>query len=66
MALEALKLDDTREARMLTQRELHLRIQDVAEEVLASAAPAADDPMAPRIITAGELVRRMKPFLVYN
>ena len=52
---------------MLTQQELHLKIENVTEEVLRDAAsPAPDEPMCPRIISAADLVRRMKPFMVYN
>lgn len=67
MALEAIKLDATTQARMLTQQELHLEIERVAEEVLRdTAAPSAEEPMCPRIISAADLVRRMKPFMVCN
>ena len=67
MAMEAMKLDARTQARMLTQQELHLEIERVAEEVLRdTAAPSAQEPMSPRIISAADLVRRMKPFMVYN
>lgn len=67
MALEAMKLDDFLKVKLLTQHDLHVKIQDVAEDVLrASASPSPDDPNRPRIISAADLVRRMKPFLVYN
>jgi hypothetical protein len=67
MALEAMKIDDSNRARMLTQQELHLKIELVTEEVLRGAAsPLPDETMSPRIISAADLVRRMKPFMVYN
>jgi hypothetical protein len=67
MALEAMKIDESHRARMLTQRELHSKIEHVTEVILrGAAAPASDEPMCPRIISAADLVRRMKPFMVYN
>jgi hypothetical protein len=67
MALEAMKLDVTNQARMLTQQDLHQKIENVAEEVLRNGdSPSDGEPMSPRIISAADLVRRMKPFMVYN
>ena len=67
MAVEAMLIDDSNRARMLTQRELHSKIECVTEEVLRGAAsPSPDEAMSPRIISAADLVRRMKPFMVYN
>ena len=67
MTLEAMKLDETDEVRLLTQHELHRKIRDVAEDVLGTAAsPSPDVPNRPRMISAADLVQRMKPFLVYN
>ena len=67
MALEAMKLEEIHEVRRLTQHDLHLKILDVAEGVLgAAASPSPDVPSRPRMISAADLVRRMKPFLVYN
>ncbi len=67
MAFEALKSDEFNRARMVTKEELDHKIQAVTEGVLNAAEPVApDEPMCPRIISAAELVRRMKPFMVYN
>ena len=67
MGFEALKTDAMNAARMLTQQELHSKIERVATEVLHGVdAPLSEDPMRPRIISAADLVRRMKPFMVYN
>ena len=67
MALEAMKLDVMNEARMLTQQELSTKIECVTEEVLRDASsPAPGEPLCPRIISPADLVRRMKPFMVYN
>lgn len=48
-------------------QELDRKIQSVTASVLEAAEPVSpEEPMCPRIISAAELVRRMKPFLVYN
>ena len=67
MALEAMKIDMMNQGRLLTQQELNQKIECVAAEVLQDASSPADGgPMCPRIISAADLVRRMKPFMVYN
>ena len=55
----------------LTKREIDRRIEDVIREVTAQAAagaggPAGEDLPRPRRIEAADLVRRFRPFLVYN
>ena len=67
MALEALKLDRLHQSGRTTVEELDRKIQSVTASVLEAAEPLSpDEPMCPRIISAAQLVRRMKPFMVYN
>jgi hypothetical protein len=56
----------------LTKKEIDRRIGDLAAEIAAGAVRPggadSDDPddLRPRWITAAELVRRMRSFIVYN
>jgi hypothetical protein len=56
----------------LTKQEIDRRIGDLAAEIAAGAVrpggAGSDDPddLRPRWITAAELVRRMRSFIVYN
>jgi len=52
------------ESRMvvLTKREIDRRIDDLVREVAA----VEEDSSRPRRIKAADLVRRVRPFLVYN
>ena len=54
--------------RSLSKREIDHRMQDVIDEVAASGSPAhaSERRLEPRWITPGELVRRMRRFVVYN
>ncbi len=49
------------ELRSTTQEELGLMIDDLTQSIQGSG-----EEMEPRLITASDLVRRMRPFLVYN
>ena len=49
--------------RRLTKDEIDRRIEVVAADLLA---PGDHEDCRPRWITAGELVRRMRPFIVLN
>jgi hypothetical protein len=59
-----------REFRPLRKHEIDRRIEVLIADLAArpgdSETDAADDELRPRAITARELVRRMRPFIVLN
>jgi hypothetical protein len=54
--------------RPLTKHEIDRRIELVVSEVASASEEQreAGDLFGPRLISAGELVRRMRPFIVLN
>jgi hypothetical protein len=69
MAMEARKLNEESELRKTSQKELGSLIQEVTQDIVGvGTGPWAvdDESMEPRFITASDMVRRMRPFLVYN
>jgi hypothetical protein len=54
--------------RPLTKHEIDRRIECVVSEVAASCEEQREegDLFGPRYISAGELIRRMRPFIVLN
>ncbi len=56
--------------RPLTKEEIDRKVEAVVAEVTLIDSeiddPASSDALRPRWITAGELVRRMQRFIVYN
>lgn len=66
MDLEGTSLMERPALKHLSKEEIDRRIEKVITQVIAGAEEDADDPTRPRWITAAELVRRMRPFLVYN
>ena len=48
--------------RPLDKQEIDRRIEDLVSELFVEPEPGAN----PRWIAAGDLVRRMRPFLVYS
>jgi hypothetical protein len=70
MALETLDRMEQVGLKNLSKEEIDRRIEHVMTRVTTTAglpeAGPEDGPLQPRWITAAELVRRMRPFLVYN
>lgn len=69
MALETLDRMERKGLKNLSKEAIDRRIEQVTAEVTSTAGlePAPeDDAMHPRWISARELVRRMRHFLVYN
>ena len=66
--------DSTRTASLkpLTRNDIDQQIQNVATEVASDAVvdlaaeAASDETLKPRWIRAADLVRRMRPYIVYN
>lgn len=68
MAPETLRTTATETLRRLSKADLDRRLESIAAEITrVDDLPSSDsDPLAPRWISAAELVRRMRPFLVLN
>lgn len=69
MPMEARKLNEEFELRQTNQEELGRLIQDVTKDIVGTVAgpwAVEDKNMEPHFITASDMVRRMRPFLVYN
>lgn len=70
MALETLDRMERNGLKTLSKEAIDRRIEKVTVQVTSTAGLAQigpeDDAMHPRWISAAELVRRMRPFLVYN
>jgi len=72
MALDRRTKADRSSIRVLTKREIDLRIQGLIEEVAllrdgrAGAGAEPGDVLQPRWIEPAELVRRLRKFMVYN
>jgi len=58
----------TETLKLLSKQEIDHRMQQVIDEVAASgfAERTAEASLQPRWITAAELVRRMRRFVIYN
>lgn len=62
----------TASLKLLTRDDLDQHIQSVASEVASDAVvdlaaeAASDETLKPRWIRAADLVRRMRPYMVYN
>ena len=56
--------------RILTKSEIDRRLDEVVAEILADAGRGGEGPLRgpgqPLMISAAELVRKVRPFLVYN
>ncbi len=68
MALDRHRDADPSGLRKLSKREIDRRIEDVVAEVARVPVRGSDDAetLEPRWISAAELVRRMRRFMVYN
>jgi hypothetical protein len=69
MAMEARKMNEETRLRKTTQKELGSLIQEVTQDIVGGGTgPWAvdDESWEPHFITASDMVRRMRPFLVYN
>ena len=58
----------TETLRALSKQEIDRRMQQLIDEVAASGStgPTSESSLQPRWITAAELVRRMRQFVVYK
>lgn len=63
MAINAARVAEA-PARQLSKREIDRRIERLVSEIAASQD--GEESLRPRWISAGELVRRMRPFIVDN
>jgi len=69
MAMEARKMNEEIGLRKTTQKELGSLIQEVTQDIVwGGTGPSAvdDESWEPQFITASDMVRRIRPFLVYN
>ena len=72
MAIDRDNRTGTASLKLLTRDDLDQHIQNVASEVACDAAvdlaveAASEETLKPRWIRAADLVRRMRPYLVYN